>query len=98
MRIGDNLSNQLSLYLNGKMNLEAFRDWHIGELLNRHHYTLDDQEILAHIEALYSQRLLGLSDPAFRDSLAALLPAEPSYNFSPLGESQFSETNDYCLQ
>jgi hypothetical protein len=96
MRISEELSFHLSLYLNGNLSLGAFRDWHIGELLNRHQHSLEDQEALAYIEAIYSQHLSGMPPKAFNSSLASLLSPKPNFNFQPVQEESNSRT-DYCL-
>jgi hypothetical protein len=76
MKVRSDFLSHLSSYLEGKMDLKAFREWQLPLLLNREKLTPDEQEFLFTVEAHYGELLAGLTEDSFKESLRNLLPQE----------------------
>jgi hypothetical protein len=77
MKVNSEFLSRLSSYVDGKVDLEAFREWYLPLLLDREKLGSEEQQMLFTFEARYGELLAGVSEDAFKESLRSLLPQEP---------------------
>lgn len=75
MKVRSEFVSQLSLYLDNRLNLDAFREWQVRQFLEREKLDATDQAFLAVIDTRYADLLAGLAEEEFKESLRCLLPS-----------------------
>lgn len=77
MSVRSEVQSQLLSYAVGEMDLRSFREWHLSKLVDdSSELNPQELELLHAVEARFADRMAGLSEAAFKESIKALLSPE----------------------
>jgi len=73
MKVRSDFLTQLSRYVNGEMDLNSFREWHLAELAQAQNLSKEDEALLYAVQTQFSDLLAGVPESSVKDSLKTVV-------------------------